>query len=203
MPCCLAIDGRAEPAREGLDAFQIRVVRFEIRCRRLVQPFLLLRPKRDLKRLRDLGRHSRLDVKHVRQNRVVVVLPSRHGHTSIGDLVEFRREANAARLRGLVPADFCGQQVRNAELLCDFGRRLSRALVLIGARARDDLEPVQAGELAAHFVGHPIGEIVVLRRAEILKREHSDAFLLCGRRGDRCVPRRRKPQRGDNDEKER
>ena len=123
--------------------------------------------------------------------------------TAIGDLVEFRREANAARLRGLVPADFCGQQVRNAELLRDFGRRLSRALVLIGARARDDLEPVQAGELAAHFVGHPIREIVVLRRAEILKREHSDAFLLCGRRGDRCVPRRRKPQRGDNDEKER
>ena len=55
-------------------------------------------------------------------------------------------------------------------------------LVLRRARAGDDREPREHGELATHLVGDAIGEVFICGRAQVLKGKHREA------RGGRTFP---------------
>ena len=47
-------------------------------------------------------------------------------------------------------------------------------LVLNGAGARDDGEAGQLLETTRDLLGHPVGEVLIVRRAEVFEREDND-----------------------------
>jgi hypothetical protein len=61
-------------------------------------------------------------------------------------------------------------------LATDVLGRLGGAAVLLGAGTRGDLQTGQRGELAAHLVGDAVGEVRVVRAAEVLEGEHGQAL---------------------------
>jgi hypothetical protein len=90
---------------------------------------------------------------------------------------ELRADLHAPRAGGVLHEPHgAGQQVLDVELLADLLRRLRRLAVAVRARAGDDLETAEPGQLAAHLVGDAVGEVVVVRAAEVLEREDGHAL---------------------------
>ena len=174
---------RLEPPRKGFGA-QVRVVGDDV-GRRAGRELLRVgdaEPKAE--RLGDAAGDLRLHAEHVGERRVEALAPlgggrgvGAHGHQLGGH----QHPAHAVRL--LRPADRPGEQVADAEVPGDVGRADLRAGVGNGAAAGDDLEAPELGELAAHGVGHAVGEVGLGRIADVLEREHGDAERGGGRRG--------------------
>ena len=78
------------------------------------------------------------------------------------------------RFSALLPAHRAGEQVADAELRGDLGRRLAAPLVLARAASGDDLEARQPGQLAAELVGHAVGEVGVGAVAQVGERQHGE-----------------------------
>ena len=100
------------------------------------------------------------------------LLPPRGRRDSAGNLHQLGREADPARRSDLLPPDLGEQEIAHPKLLRDLLGRLRRRLVLVRAAARDDRQAGQPRELAPHLVGHPVREVPVLRRAQVLEGEH-------------------------------
>ena len=87
----------------------------------------------------------------------------------------------------------------HAELLADFAQ-IARcaAFVLHDARAADDFQVGNSGQMGQDFILHALGEEgVCFFFAQIFKRKHRDAFFPgSGERTRRCLAQKeRKPQR--------
>ena len=89
-------------------------------------------------------------------------------------LDELRAHHDAAL--GAAPRDAhgAGEQVADAELLRDLGRRSAAAGVLVGAGARDHHELAHARQPPPDLVGDPVGHVGVGAVPLVLEREHGE-----------------------------
>ena len=126
------------------------------------------------------------------------------GRSRLADLHQLGTHLHSARGAALGPAHRAGQQVPHAQLAGDDFRRLAGLAVGHRARPRDHLDTGQRGELPAHRVGDPVGEVRIRRVAEILERQHGETWDRGGRSLARppdrpspppAPPRRRPPRR--------
>ena len=156
----------------GVAAPEIEVVRGEI-----ARPALLeVAPLPGGERQPQLAGHPlgdiRLHVEDVGERRVERLLPlggagrrldqlGAHAYPALGPLP--------------VPAHRAREEVVDPELAADLPRRLGGVGILGRARARHHLQAGDGGQLAADLVGDPVGEVGVVRCAEIVEREHRDA----------------------------
>ena len=88
---------------------------------------------------------------------------------------ELRRHPYSARAAWrFVPPDGPLEDVVDPQVLADLGDRLGGLLVLPRARAADDPEPMHPGEPSRHLLRHAIREVLVVRSAEVLERQHDE-----------------------------
>ena len=133
---------------------------------------------------RDVGLH----LEHVGERGVERLLPlggrgrSRRHLYQLGDHPD-----PALPGRTLLPANLPDQQILHAQLLGDLLRRLGGVLVLSGAAARDDLEALEPGQLAADLVGHAVGEVLVGGVAQVLEGEDGEEAVGAGALGLRAA----------------
>ena len=84
--------------------------------------------------------------------------------------------------RRLLPPHRSGQEIARVQFLRDDLRRLPAALVPDHAAAGDHGQLRQRGNLVAHLVRNAVGEVPILRRAEVLEGQHGDAHRSALRR---------------------
>ena len=192
----------AGATEQGRLALEVGVVRRRVRRRPLRQDCPLRRAERHVERLRHLSRHVGLHLEHVRERRVEWLLPlGRAGR----DLDQLRAHPDVAAARGLFPAHRAGEEIIHPELPADLLRALRRLLVLVRAAAGGDLEAGQRGELAAHLVGHAVREVLVVRAAQVLERQHREQLgaARTGRLAVPAEPAEQEPEAQDEAEGER
>ena len=172
--------------RGGL-AFEIGVIGRQVRGRLGRELVAHAVAQRHVERTGHLRRDVGLHLEDVGERRVERLLPL-GGRRGPGlDPNELGADPHPARPAGrLLPPHRGGEQVVGPELAGDLLRRLGRLAVLVRAGPRDDGEPGDLRELAAHLVGHAVGEVGVGRVAQVLEREHGEPL------GARCPP----PPRG-------
>ena len=141
-----------------------------------------------VERARHLGRDVGLDLEDIGERGIESLLPLRGGRGTALDPDEFGADAHPARPTGrFVPPHRGREQVVGAQLAGDLLGCLGRLAVLVRAGPCDDGEPGHVGQLAAHLVGHAIGEVGVPRIAQVLKRENRKALGAHGLRLGCCV----------------
>ena len=161
-------------AQPGTDLLTLQegIVRREVLGRLLRQRLPLPRAQGHVERLGHAPRDVRLHLEHVRDRRVERLLPPRRAGR---DLDQLRAHLDAARAgRVLLPADLPHDEILDPELLADLLRRFGGVLVLARAVGRDHLESREPGELAAHRVGHSVGEVLLVRAAHVVERQDRD-----------------------------
>ena len=131
----------------------------------------LRRAQRHVQRLGHLAGHVGLDLEHVGERGVERLLPlGRAGR----DLDQLGTHPHVVAAGALLPPNRAGQQPVHPELAADLLGRLGGLLVLGRAAAGGHLEPGERGQLAPHLVGDPVGEVLVVRAAQVLEGEHRE-----------------------------
>ncbi len=181
------LDARAVGSGRQFLALQKLVVRGKVRGRLLREPLRVRAAQRDAQLAGHPRGDVRLDFEHVGLRSIEALLPARDRRAVLLDLHELWRNLEGPAAARLLRADRARQKVRHVELPRDLLRSLRGLPVRNRARARDDGERGKRRQLAAHFVGHTVGEIVLIRGAEVLEGENGDP-LRAGSRGRRLVP---------------
>ena len=145
--------------RGGL-AFEIGIIGRQVRGRLGRELVAHAVAQRRVERTGHLRRDVGLHLEDVRERRVERLLPL-GGRRGPGlDPDELGTDPHPARPAGrLLPLHRGGEQVIGPELAGDLLRRLGRLAVFVRAGPRDDGEPRDLRELAAHLVRDPIGEV--------------------------------------------
>jgi hypothetical protein len=170
---------------QHLVAPQKGIVRRQVFGRSLGDALPLAGTERHAERPGYLLGYSRLHLEHVGEGGVERLLPGRGAGRDLHQLRAYLHPTPAARVA--VPPYCAGEQVAHAQLAADLGQGLGRAAVLIRAGAGDDLHPLESRQLAAHRVGHAVGEVLVGRGAKVVERQDGDAARV-RRVGDGLVP---------------
>ncbi len=116
---------------------------------------------------------------------------------SIGHPDKLRRYPDSARsFRPSLPADGASQDIIDIQFLADLPDALIGVLVPDRARPADDAKATDPGQPGRDLIGQAVGEILVLRRPQILERQNRDHLPLCPR--DRASLAEDQPARRDN-----
>src|SRR5690606_7280324 len=115
-----------------------------------------------------------LDLEHVRERCIERLAPA-HLRTIVSCFHQFRTHLHATGpIRLPVPSYGAREQVTYAKLARDLLGREGGFGVLAGTQACDHLDVRNACELAAHRIGHPVGEVRVGSVAQVVEGKYRD-----------------------------